>query len=436
MRKLILTFVALMAAPAGAATFVVDYWGQDFGDLVPGDGLCEWSTIVPVGQRCTLRAAIMEANALPGEHGIVIPGGAHIVLTRPGRGEDAAATGDLDITKSLTIGSNSSGSGRPIIDANGIDRVFEIHPSAVNVVLNRLRITGGNANSAETATGGGILSNASGTLFVINSEIRGNNANAGGGLHIRSNARITGSSVHENIAANLGFTNVEGAGIFANEFGIELEIEASSVTTNLAMLGGPTSRAGLEVHGIALLRIENSTVSGNSPNGIYLQNADSLEFNHLTLVGNNSDGRGLRVFRFSGSMSSTITNSIIAGYGTGCQFTGAGIYSYSHNYTLSDDNTCLLTGFGIGNLIGVDPQLHPLSLDDWTGTRVHLPKGGSPVIDSADPQLKPSGFCLLEDQIGTWRPLQGDNGPGARCDMGAIEYIDRLFADGFEGLIG
>lgn len=436
MHKLMLGFSVLLAAPVGAVNFVVDYWAEDQADLVPGDGVCAWSTSAPLGQRCTLRAAIMEANALPGEHTIAIPGGAHIVLSIPGRNEDAAATGDLDITKSLTIGSNSGGSSRPIIDANGIDRVFDIHPTAVNVVLNGLQITGGLANSASTTTGGGILSDASGVLVVIDSEIRGNSANAGGGMRVLGNTRIVGSSVRENIAANYGFTNVEGAGIFANTTGIVVEIEASSITTNIAMTGGPGSRAGLEVHGIAQLRIENSTVSGNLPNGIHLQNADSLDFNHLTLVGSSGTGTGLRVFKFSGSVSGDINNSVIAGFGTNCQFTGAGIYSYSHNYTLSDDDTCRLSGFGVGNLIGVDPQLHPLSVDDWTDTRVHLPRGGSPVIDTADPLLAPSGSCLLEDQVGRWRPLPGDQVPGARCDMGAVEYVDRLFAHDFEPIIG
>ena len=48
---------ALRAAPAGAATFVVNSTG-DTPDAAPGDGVC-----ADASGDCTLRAAIREANA-------------------------------------------------------------------------------------------------------------------------------------------------------------------------------------------------------------------------------------------------------------------------------------------------------------------------------------------------------------------------------------
>ena len=45
-------------------------------------------------------------------------------LTIAGTGEDAAATGDLDITDDLTI--TGAGSGLTIIDGNSLDRVFDV----------------------------------------------------------------------------------------------------------------------------------------------------------------------------------------------------------------------------------------------------------------------------------------------------------------------
>ena len=53
--------------PAQAATFMVNTLSDNAGseDSAPGDGLCE---DVRGGTRCTLRAAIMEANALAGVH--------------------------------------------------------------------------------------------------------------------------------------------------------------------------------------------------------------------------------------------------------------------------------------------------------------------------------------------------------------------------------
>lgn len=436
MRALITLLLPALAFPASAANFVVDDWSADRRDLVPGDGLCQWSTAVPVGQRCTLRAAIMEANALPGSHTISIPGGATIVLDLAGRGEDAAVSGDLDITKSLVIASSSAGDHRPLIDGNGIDRVFDIHSGAVDVVFSRLRITGGLADSPGTSNGGGIRSGASGQLVVFGSEIRGNVANAGGGLWILGDARIDRSSIRENIAGNFGITNTQGAAIFADLPGSVLHVHDSSVTANLAMSGFLSTRAAIEAHGVAELRIENSTVADNLPNGIYVHNADAMVLNHLTLVGASAGGTALHAFRFSDILSSTIGNSIIAGYGTACQFTGAGTFRYTHDYTLADDASCPLAGFGTGNLVDTDPMLRPMRLDEPTQTWVYLPAAGSPVIDAGDPLVDPAGSCLPMDQIGTFRPLPGEGGPSGRCDIGAIEYIDRLFAHGFEPLPG
>lgn len=50
----------------------------------------------------SLRSAIMAADAHGGKNTIVLPSGT-FKLTIAGAGEDAAATGDLDITRNLTI---------------------------------------------------------------------------------------------------------------------------------------------------------------------------------------------------------------------------------------------------------------------------------------------------------------------------------------------
>ena len=60
-------------------------------------------------------------NAAPGDT-IVIP--PFTITLTGGAAEDANASGDLDITKSLTI--QGAGEGMTIIDGGGIDRVFDI----------------------------------------------------------------------------------------------------------------------------------------------------------------------------------------------------------------------------------------------------------------------------------------------------------------------
>jgi CSLREA domain-containing protein len=69
----------------------------DAADASPGDKVC-----ASAAAECTLRAAIMEANAHPGPDTIVVPAGTYLP-TIPGNGEDSAATGDLDITDALVL---------------------------------------------------------------------------------------------------------------------------------------------------------------------------------------------------------------------------------------------------------------------------------------------------------------------------------------------
>src|SRR5437867_11074046 len=85
-----------LAGPTRAATFNVNST-TDAVDATPGDGACATAGPTPV---CTLRAAIQEANALRGADVINLPAGTY-TLTIPGRGEDHAATGDLDINDTV-----------------------------------------------------------------------------------------------------------------------------------------------------------------------------------------------------------------------------------------------------------------------------------------------------------------------------------------------
>src|SRR5438128_7834324 len=104
-----LASLLLAVAPAAAAMFTVN----DTADAVDAvlDGNC-----ATAGGTCTLRAAIQEANAHPGADTIMVPAGTYL-LTIEGRDEDAAVTGDLDITDDLTI--TGAGADRTILDATG-----------------------------------------------------------------------------------------------------------------------------------------------------------------------------------------------------------------------------------------------------------------------------------------------------------------------------
>src|SRR6185503_4157155 len=90
----------LAGLEARAATFVVNDI-DDVPDATPGDALCE--TAAGNGT-CTLRAAVMEANALPGADVVTLPAGTY-ALTRQleWMDPDTQADGDLDVTGSLDL---------------------------------------------------------------------------------------------------------------------------------------------------------------------------------------------------------------------------------------------------------------------------------------------------------------------------------------------
>ena len=96
----------------------------------------------------SLRSAIKAADAHGGANTIILPAGT-FTLTIAGAGEDASATGDLDITRNLTIKGKSSAS--TIIDGNNLDRVFQILGGKVSI--SKVTIQDGRV----AGDGGGIL---------------------------------------------------------------------------------------------------------------------------------------------------------------------------------------------------------------------------------------------------------------------------------------
>ncbi len=73
----------LSAGAAAAATFNVDSTA-DGVDANPGDGVCATASAT-----CTVRAAVMEANAWPGDDVIMIPAGTYVLTIPPDSGGDA-----------------------------------------------------------------------------------------------------------------------------------------------------------------------------------------------------------------------------------------------------------------------------------------------------------------------------------------------------------
>ena len=268
-----------------------------FADVVnPSDG------------KTSLREAIDIANSNPGVDTICLKQGTYNI-TIPGAGEDANATGDFDITESVKIvGDARCGS---TINGNGLDRVFDLVPSAsgltapaiintpvagICLTLQNLKVTGGLAiGDGGGIHGGGEFGNA---ISLCNTTICGNSATgAGGGIYDAvGNISLATSHVDNNTAGEAG------GGIY---------------------LGGATSGA------LGRICIQDSTVNGNSTGGglfsgggIWSSSTDSFIFNKSQLNNNHSvgDGGGAAI----ASVAVTIADSCVNGNTSGAD--GGGVY--------------------------------------------------------------------------------------------------------------
>src|SRR2546425_6300878 len=332
----------LAVAPAAAATFTVNDTA-DAVDATPGDGSC-----ATAGGRCTLRAAIQEANAHTGEDTIMVPAGTFL-LTIPGRGEDAAATGDLDITDDVTI--TGAGADTTILDGNGLDRIFEIANPASIVAISSLTIRNGNPGPpGPDADGGGIFNQ--GTLTLTDVVVANNtSAGNGGGISSVNDLTLTNCVVSGNTAANFG------GGIDNPLTATLTNVTVSGNTSGAGGGGGIANDLSDAIVTLTNVTIADNTAPAGSGGGFY--NLGAATFRYV-IVANSPSGDNC-----AGGTSATLT-------------------SQGHN--LDSGNTC---GFaGPGDLVNMNPQLGPLQDNGGpTPTQALLP--GSPAIDAGGDERPP-----------------------------------------------
>jgi CSLREA domain-containing protein len=198
--------VALSTKPlAAGATYVVSSTA-DSSNADTSDGAC-----ADAMGRCTLRAAIMQANFNTGPDTIMVPSGVY-QLTRAGL-DDAALLGDLDITDDLTI--QGAGSASTIVDGNGAvtgDRVFEVMSKAQATHLYGITIRNGQAASG----GAGLLvhGHGLGSLLQLRDTILENNSSGfvGGGL-AADYSSAAGSLDLENVVLRNNVADTNGGGL-------------------------------------------------------------------------------------------------------------------------------------------------------------------------------------------------------------------------------
>lgn len=404
------------------------------------DGTCD--------SDCSLREAI---NAAGSGDNVSVPAGTYM-LSIAGAGENAGATGDLDVLVNLTI--DGAGAATTIIDGGALDYVMEVRGTA-SLTLDGVTVRNGGfaggintysgnidvTNSRVTGNPGTGINTYSGNVSVTGSTV---DLNDDGGINTYSgNVSVTGSTVDDNgwgintYAGNIVVTDStvdanRNTGI--NTYSGDVSVDASSVSDNgggintssgnvsvgssnvvdntdtgintssgnVSLDGSTASEndgSGVNTGGGTILAV-NSTVSGNADTNIDTSSG-IIDLTNVT-VADSHDGDGIR----NGEGSTTMTNTLVSGHGeesSDCSI--AGTIGGGHN--LDSDGSCDFGG--AGNISGADPMLGALA-DNGGPTYTMALLAGSPAIDAGT-----NSGCPATDQRGVSRPVNGT------CDIGAYE---------------
>ncbi|MFO7704207.1 MAG: hypothetical protein R6V43_03575, partial [Halopseudomonas sp.] len=233
---------------------------------------------------CSLRAAIQSANLWIGGQTIVLQETGVYTLTIPGARENAAVTGDLDITEQLTI--TGTAPYLTVINANQIDRVFHVQPGA-DVKLENLGIKNGNPP----------ITDPYGMLAW---------ERYGGGIFNAGSLELNQVYIFQNTTADVGSSDLDGTyggGVYSQG---AITINNSEITFNTTVDGYSGGTEGNK---------------GGNGAGLYLAGASSIIMN--SNISHNQTGDG------GDGLSST--NS----YG-GRGGMGAGVYSLSSSLVIED----------------------------------------------------------------------------------------------------
>ncbi len=351
---------------------------------------------------CTLREAIISANADAADDACTGGSGADRInlsagtyeLSVPGANEEAAATGDLDITDpdGLNITGHAAGS---TVDANAIDRVFHTR-AAATATFDPLTITGG---SVTGDMGGAIDVDEGSTANIIDTTLTGNTATGEAGaieVHTASTLNLTGSTVAVNAS-----TTQEGGGLEYDSNNTTVNVTNTTFSGNRAAVAG----GAIETEG-GVGNFRNVTITNNSApsaGGIVLTQADGAV-----------------------NLKGTILAGNTATIGPECRTaTATPVTSQGHNL-IGTTSGCAFAGLGPTDIIGQGPELGPLA-DNGGPTRTHALLSGSPAIDAGPPDAPPT------DQRGA--PRNPDIGAYERVTcLGAV--VNRVGSTGDDNLTG
>jgi hypothetical protein len=251
----------------------------------------------------------------------------------------------------------------------------------------------------------------------------------GGGAYAAKGFTITASTVSNNSA----YSNNRGSigGGIATRSGGDL-IVSSTFSGNFALLGGGIEILGHyagETNGLTVL---NSTISGNSSyasgGGVHSYRLPYTRVHNSTIT-NNAAGYyagGLYVYYGAADIQSSIISGNTSAYSTNQfgRYSAADFDIFYDNATLGGDHDLIMTSNEPlpAGTIQVDPQLQPLA-DNGGPTQTHaLPPESIAINAGSNPDNVPF------DQRGAGFQRISESAP----DIGAYEFVDAIFANGFE----
>jgi predicted outer membrane repeat protein len=447
-------WLATDVAHAATVTFIVNTTDYSV-DTIPGNGSC-----ADTNGKCSLRAAIMEANATPGSGSttIIVPAGTYTL------------TSSLSITSNVTIiGAGGDSNGDPkstiiqagTIPGSGTDRVFDINPNLdkdLNVTIQSVWARYGKASGGYG--GGGIAADAGANVAVTNTilidncyisnNISSSAADGGGGLNLtggKSNGtlKVTRTTVINN-TEQAGY----GGGIYVQSYGpFIMDTSSVELNTSMAKIGGgmylegtggntitnstidqnTAASSGGGIYTNSSLTMDNTTINGNTATldggGVYINSTSASLFRNNTINANKSssgNGGGIHVQSNAGNVE--LHNNIVAGNSksgsVASDISGNSLkVASSTNNLIGTGGAGGLTNGTSGNLTGVtNVLLGPLANNGGTTkTQALLP--GSPALDAGD---NTKGPVSVYDQRGFARKAHAAGaGTSQIIDIGAFE---------------
>jgi len=446
MKFYLLILFFLLAPKAHSATFSVNS-PNDNNDLTPGDGIC-----ADVFGQCTLRAAIEETNNLPGADNVYLQRG---VSYQNGFSSQL-------ITDSLTLSIENpftpitSALQLPQIHGNN-NRVFKVQ-NATEVTFFGLLIMDGDVtrNNLGDQYGGGVSVDDVTTFNLLNSIVYANRALTGGGLEFRNVGNVLISlsdiSYNENVESPSHGIAIKHGGLNAGE----IKIQHSSIHHNSLMNNNPggcsyaiekeAATGDMYVFNSLISDNGNFTIPNNCVFGIYAASSSLFQSSDLFIVNSsiiNNHGEGLSYWDSGTVITGNlfVRNSILANNNYGdCDGSMRGIINFGDangGYNITSDSSCNLPAIS-GNMQNTNPMLSPAKSIFPYATFLFIyyePMFNSPAIDNGSPlpvHIGNPNACQQYDQLLRLRPIDGNGNGSAVCDIGAVEYTDLIFENGFE----